>query len=267
VRFKDIPQGATDYLNIRERYFNLIKKADSTESRNRYIKAYREYQANHSNDVIIANSYMYWKNYIKKSHSIIIDIFSGMFYSKITCLECKNISGTFEAFNILSIELPFVQRTCGIHELLDNFTRDEELTSDNKFQCEYCGRLTNATKQIKIWELPNVMIIQLKRFKSHAGFNRKITTEIGIPIINFNMQNYTSDIHPQSNTIYDLCAIVDHQGVCDGGHYLAYCKNALNNEWYEYNDSHVTHIDKEIIGTVLNSDSAYLLFYTRRFDN
>ena len=28
-----------------------------------------------------------------------------------------------------------------------------------------------------------------------------------------------------------------------GGHYTAYCKNFLNNRWYEFDDSRVSQID------------------------
>ena len=62
------------------------------------------------------------------------------------------------------------------------------------------------------------------------------------------------------NNIYDLFAVANHVGGLHGGHYYAYCKNWIDNEWYEFNDSHVTKVDlKNIV-----SESAYVLFYKKR---
>ena len=41
------------------------------------------------------------------------------------------------------------------------------------------------------------------------------------------------------------------------GHYYSYCKNYLDNEWYNYDDETVTKIDKNKLIT----KNAYMLFY------
>ena len=42
--------------------------------------------------------------------------------------------------------------------------------------------------------------------------------------------------------IYVLYGIVNHYGTMGGGHYTAYCKNFLNNKWYEFDDSRVSEV-------------------------
>mmetsp|Transcript_50795 Transcript_50795/g.62233 ORF Transcript_50795/g.62233 Transcript_50795/m.62233 type:complete len:217 (+) Transcript_50795:721-1371(+) len=60
--------------------------------------------------------------------------------------------------------------------------------------------------------------------------------------------------------IYDLYAISIHMGNMGGGHYIAYVKNLLNNNWYEYDDSDVQQINLEQVDT----KNAYVLFYKKR---
>lgn len=48
----------------------------------------------------------------------------------------------------------------------------------------------------------------------------------------------------------------------DCGHYLAYCKNEIDGNWYEYDDSTVTKLDTAYVMT----KEAYVLFYQKRND-
>ena len=70
-----------------------------------------------------------------------------------------------------------------------------------------------------------------------------------------------SDV-PMANPIYyDLYAVSNHFGSLHGGHYTAYGLNALNQKWYNFNDSSVSGVGNpdEIV-----SPGAYLLFYRKR---
>lgn len=61
--------------------------------------------------------------------------------------------------------------------------------------------------------------------------------------------------------IYDLYAISNHFGGLGGGHYTAFAKNKFDNEWYNFDDSHVTQITD--VSQLLTS-AAYVLFYEKR---
>ncbi|KAJ3171843.1 ubiquitin carboxyl-terminal hydrolase [Geranomyces variabilis] len=60
--------------------------------------------------------------------------------------------------------------------------------------------------------------------------------------------------------VYDLFAVSNHFGGLGGGHYTAYAKNCLDDEWYNFDDSNVSKTDESSIMT----PAAYFLFYRRR---
>ncbi|XP_050569025.1 inactive ubiquitin carboxyl-terminal hydrolase 50 [Cygnus atratus] len=53
------------------------------------------------------------------------------------------------------------------------------------------------------------------------------------------------------------CSLQNHSGFLDGGHYTAFCKHSVTENWYSF-DSQITKIPNSSVQT----DSAYLLFYT-----
>ena len=53
-------------------------------------------------DEVVAKEF--WDAFLARNQSIIVDLMYGQLKSTVTCLECKNISITFDPF--LSIALP-----------------------------------------------------------------------------------------------------------------------------------------------------------------
>ena len=141
-----------------------------------------------------------------------------------------------------------------LEDLLNNFNEIEKLTKDNQWYCPKCKNFQLADKKMEIYSANEVLIIHLKRFRN----NRKIENLVEFPIEELNLGNYMSN--KKEKYIYDLFAVANHSGNLHGGHYYAYCKNNIDGEWYEFNDSHVSKIDKK---KVVN-DNAYVLFYNRR---
>ena len=60
--------------------------------------------------------------------------------------------------------------------------------------------------------------------------------------------------------LYDLYAVVHHQGALSGGHYIASLKSEVDGQWRLFNDAQVYEIHSR---DVVDS-SAYILFYIRR---
>ena len=60
------------------------------------------------------------------------------------------------------------------------------------------------------------------------------------------------------NAVYDLYGVIQHFGGVSFGHYIALCKNEINNKWYEYDDGNIV---EKSIEEVEDNPSAYLLFY------
>ena len=141
-----------------------------------------------------------------------------------------------------------------LDELLTNFNQLEKLSKDNEWFCPKCKKMQLADKKMEIYAISEVVIIHLKRFRN----NRKIENKVDFPIEGLDLTKYL----PNKNEkyIYDLFAVANHVGGLQGGHYYAYCKNCKDGEWYEFNDSHVSKIDKNKVC----SETAYVLFYSRR---
>ncbi|KAK1935016.1 Ubiquitin carboxyl-terminal hydrolase 6 [Phytophthora citrophthora] len=75
-------------------------------------------------------------------------------------------------------------------------------------------------------------------------------------------RGYTNSNLDQSRcleTKYNLYGVVNHQGALGGGHYTAYAKNFVDDQWYYYDDERVRVVEEQQVV----SPSAYLLFYLR----
>ena len=141
-----------------------------------------------------------------------------------------------------------------LEELLKNFNEIEKLSKDNQWFCPKCKQFQLANKKMEIFSVNEVIIIHLKRFRN----NRKIEIYVEFPLEGLNLKEYLPN--KNEDEIYDLFAVANHVGGLHGGHYFAYCKNYIDKEWYEFNDSHVRKIEKKKVV----SDNAYVLFYNRR---
>ena len=138
--------------------------------------------------------------------------------------------------------------------LLNNFNEVETLTKDNQWYCPKCKKFQLADKKMEIYSVNEVIVIHLKRFRN----NRKNSSYVQFPIEGLNMANYLPNKNEKN--IFDLFAVANHIGNLNGGHYFAYCKNFIDGEWYEFNDSRVSKINENSVVT----SNAYVLFYRKR---
>ena len=141
-----------------------------------------------------------------------------------------------------------------LEELLNNFNQIEKLSQNNEWFCPKCKQMQLADKKMEIYSVSEIVIIHLKRFRN----NRKIENFVEYPIEGLDLTKFL----PNKNEkyIYDLFAVANHSGGLHGGHYYAYCRNAKDGEWYEFNDSHVSIIETKKVC----NDNAYVLFYRRK---
>jgi len=192
-----------------------------------------------------------------KETNMIYQIFGGYLRSQVKCLECKYNSNTYDPCLDLSLDI----KGCdSVKRALELFVKPEILSKGNKYKCSRCKKLTDAQKQITIYEAPMVLTIQLKRFDFTKSFSG--SGKIG-KIVDFDevlsLGPYMSKLQQHENPIYHLYAVLVHYGSsCNSGHYYCFVKNS-NGIWYEMNDSSVSQVS---LKTVLRQP-AYLLFYVR----
>ncbi|XP_018415362.1 PREDICTED: ubiquitin carboxyl-terminal hydrolase 33 [Nanorana parkeri] len=138
------------------------------------------------------------------------------------------------------------------------FTRDE-LKGDNMYSCEKCKKLRNGVKFCKVQKFPEILSIHLKRFRHELMFSTKIGTHVSFPLEGLDLQSFLAKESPSQIVTYDLLSVICHHGTASSGHYIAYCRNNLNNLWYEFDDQSVTEVSES---TVQNAE-AYVLFYRK----
>ena len=68
---------------------------------------------------------------------------------------------------------------------------------------------------------------------------------------------------PKEKLIYDCYAVSNHFGNMGFGHYTAYARSAVDDFWYEFDDSRVSKISRDPGKNVVTA-AAYNLFYRRR---
>ncbi|XP_059691242.1 ubiquitin carboxyl-terminal hydrolase 42-like [Gavia stellata] len=192
-----------------------------------------------------------WDTFSQTS-TLIHHVFGGFLRSRVTCLSCKAISDTYEAF--LNIPLD-IKAASSVTEALEDFVRPEQLDAENGYKCSKCEQLATASKRLTIHHSSNILTVCLKRFDAFSG--RKISKVVRYPEY-LDLGAYMSQAAGEP-LLYSLYAVVVHAGSrCHKGHYYCFVK-ASDGQWYDMDDDSVRLCD---IKTVL-CQRAYLLFYAR----
>ncbi|NXW52549.1 UBP42 hydrolase, partial [Nyctiprogne leucopyga] len=187
-----------------------------------------------------------------QSTTVVHQIFGGFLRSRVTCLSCKAVSDSYEAFMDVPLD---IKAASSVTAALEDFVRPEHLDGENCFHCSTCDQRAAASKSFTIDRVPRVLTLCLKRFEGFTG--RKISKAVGYPEY-LDLRPYTSQTSGEP-LVYSLYAVLVHSGgSCHGGHYFCYVK-ASNGLWYEMDDTSVVLQD---INKVLRQQ-AYLLFYVR----
>uniref|UniRef100_A0A452GNI7 ubiquitinyl hydrolase 1 n=1 Tax=Gopherus agassizii TaxID=38772 RepID=A0A452GNI7_9SAUR len=154
-------------------------------------------------------------------------------------------------------------------QCLNLFTKPEVLAPEEAWYCPQCKQHREASKQLLLWRLPNVLIIQLKRFSFRSFIWRdKINDMVEFPVRSLDLSKFCiGQKEEQQQPMYDLYAVINHYGGMIGGHYTAYArlpsdKTSQRSDvgWRLFDDSTVTTVDESQVVTRY----AYVLFYRRR---
>uniref|UniRef100_A0A915CVH0 ubiquitinyl hydrolase 1 n=1 Tax=Ditylenchus dipsaci TaxID=166011 RepID=A0A915CVH0_9BILA len=135
-----------------------------------------------------------------------------------------------------------------LENCLKAFFSADLLHGEDMYSCERCRKLRNGVKQCELVKLPEILCIHLKRFRHDNTYSGKVNTKVTFPLYDLDVRLFVKDANmlkdDQLATEYDLVAIVSHRGGgLDYGHYIAYCRNDLDMNWYEYDDSIVTRVN------------------------
>ena len=113
------------------------------------------------------------------------------------------------------------------------------------------------TKEIKISQPPNILILSLQRQNPRTGSKNNSYVDFSDEL---DMSVYLDhECWNKNDAKYTLYGIGNHSGSINFGHYYAYIK--INNSWYSFNDSSVSLHSK---GENNSSSEAYILFYKKK---
>ncbi|XP_043838502.1 ubiquitin carboxyl-terminal hydrolase 20 isoform X2 [Dromiciops gliroides] len=146
-----------------------------------------------------------------------------------------------------------------LEDCLAAFFAADELKGDNMYSCERCKKLRNGVKYCKVLRLPEILCIHLKRFRHEVMYSFKINSHVSFPLEGLDLQPFLAKECVSQITTYDLLSVICHHGTAGSGHYIAYCQNVINGQWYEFDDQYVTEVHE----TVVQNAEAYVLFYRK----
>ncbi|KAK3025995.1 hypothetical protein RJ639_042152, partial [Escallonia herrerae] len=194
---------------------------------------------------------------VSKARTIVQDLFRGGVSHVTKCSKCGNdseASSKVEDFYELELNVKGLK---SLDESLDDYLSVEELQGDNQYYCESCATRVNAIRSIKLRSLPAVLNFQLKRcvFLPNTTTKKKITSAFGFPG-ELDMSQRLCE-HSQPGLIYDLSAVLIHKGsAVNSGHYIAHIKDEDTEQWWEFDDEHVTNLGRHPFGEGPSKSSA-----------
>jgi ubiquitin C-terminal hydrolase len=182
-------------------------------------------------------------------------------------------------FENLDIDDPLIncRGDISIYECLNQFQKESKIEKpkendidkvkdndkDNYFYCKYCRKNLKGLKKMQIWRSPNILIIQLKRFKMKVTslmelvHNRKNETHVDFQIYLDLTKNVLGK--DKENAEYELISICNHTGKMNAGKYSSIKKGILDDNWYEFIDEDFKEINEENI----SNPNAYLLVFKK----
>ncbi|KAI6182008.1 Ubiquitin carboxyl-terminal hydrolase 42, protein [Aphelenchoides fujianensis] len=177
-------------------------------------------------------------------------IFGGKMKSSLTCGQCGSRRGHPEMVRELNLSFPLNSgyAPCALTDMLKHFFASERMTG---YKCENCHQV-GTTRRWFILQAPNVLIIQLKRFRPNSS---KLQNEVQVPLY-LDLGEFASN-KAQQPASYRLYGFISHYGSSiHSGHYVATMRG-FNDKWYEFDDSTVS--DRR--GGPYCGKDPYILFY------
>ena len=228
-----------------------------------------------STDTIARQCYEMLKERYSKDYSECLDVFYGIQLSVISEPNTNDaLSAKPEPFSVINLTIPAVTKKTGaaggggggensitLYDCFDAFCEHERIDGENAWFNSKTNQKQAVDKYIGFWSLPEIMVINLKRFVPTAryGVFKKNASRIGIPLDGACFSKYVCGYNPEKY-VYDLYGVCNHHGSIGGGHYTATVRVA-DGRWFIFDDSRVSEATTL---THLDGGAPYCLFYRRR---
>jgi len=206
-----------------------------------------------------------------ENYSEILNMFYGIHVSTLTSVGVAKSNDEYlsirpEPFMVISLpipsEAPLKQDHISLMDCFDLNCESELMEGENAWFNESLGKKQNVYKRLVYWSLPEIMVIDIKRFEYNYKTDSfvKNQSNIKIPIENVSFSKYVEGYNKDSY-VYDLYGICNHHGDENFGHYTSTIKTA-DSRWFNFNDSTVKEI--QIKGSEIIGNTPYCLFYRKK---
>ncbi|XP_030483912.1 ubiquitin C-terminal hydrolase 13 isoform X1 [Cannabis sativa] len=172
-------------------------------------------------------------------------LFEGHHMNYIECINVDYKSTRKESFYDLQLD---VKGCRDVYASFDKYVEVERLEGDNKYHAEEHG-LQDAKKGVLFIDFPPVLQLQLKRFEydfmrdTMVKINDRYEFPLQLDLDRENGKYLSPDADRSVRNLYTLHSVLVHSGGVHGGHYYAFIRPTLTDQWYKFDDERVTKED------------------------
>ncbi|GLU19083.1 hypothetical protein SLE2022_353500 [Rubroshorea leprosula] len=172
-------------------------------------------------------------------------LFEGHHMNYIECINVDYKSTRKESFYDLQLD---VKGCCDVYASFDKYVEVERLEGDNKYHAEQFG-LQDAKKGVLFIDFPPVLQLQLKRFEydfmrdTMVKINDRYEFPLQLDLDRENGKYLSPEADRSVRNLYTLHSVLVHSGGVHGGHYYAFIRPTLSDQWYKFDDERVTKED------------------------
>ncbi|KAL3715935.1 hypothetical protein ACJRO7_007657 [Eucalyptus globulus] len=172
-------------------------------------------------------------------------LFEGHHMNYIECIDVDYKSTRKESFYDLQLD---VKGCRDVYASFDKYVEVERLEGDNKYQAEEHG-LQDAKKGVLFIDFPPVLQLHLKRFEydfirdTMVKINDRYEFPLQLDLDRDNGKYLSPDADRTVRNLYSLHSVLVHSGGVHGGHYYAFIRPTLSDQWFKFDDERVTKED------------------------
>uniref|UniRef100_A0A8R7TGR9 Ubiquitin carboxyl-terminal hydrolase n=1 Tax=Triticum urartu TaxID=4572 RepID=A0A8R7TGR9_TRIUA len=172
-------------------------------------------------------------------------LFEGHHMNYIECINVDFKSTRKESFYDLQLDVKGCQ---DVYASFDKYVEVERLEGDNKYHAEQHG-LQDAKKGVLFIDFPPVLQLQLKRFEydfmrdTMVKINDRYEFPLQLDLDRDDGKYLSPDADRNVRNLYTLHSVLVHSGGVHGGHYYAFIRPTLSDQWFKFDDERVTKED------------------------
>ncbi|KAL5702529.1 ubiquitinyl hydrolase 1 [Ranunculus cassubicifolius] len=206
------------------------------------------------------------------------ELFGGHHMNYIECIDVDYKSTRKESYYDIQLD---VKGCRDVYASFDKYVEVERMEGDNKYHAEQHG-LQDAKKGVTFVDFPPVLQLQLKRFEydcteeAMVKINDKYEFPLTLDLDRDNGKYLSPDSVKGVRNLYTLHSVLVHRGGVNRGHYYAFIRPTLSNQWFKFDDERVTKEEEKMAVEenyggeddfkFTRDASAYMLVYVRASD-